>query len=87
MSEAISEFTSDIRDLTDNDLIILAEITSLAMTFAVDYIIKHHLTVNDAIHLYSALTNATEQMEFISADKNLNIAAAKEGLKVYNPEE
>jgi len=53
--------------------------------FSIDFITKHHIPINDAIHLYTALTSPIE--EFICSDKLLNQAAKKEGLNVFDPEE
>ena len=87
MSEVISEFVNDIKDLTEVNSIILEDVNSINIIFAVDYIINYHMTVNDAIHLYTALINGNRIDEFVSSDNNLNAVAEKEGLKIFNPEE
>jgi len=82
-----NDFINDIKELVDANSIILEDINSIYMVSAIDYIINYHLTVNDSLHLYTALVNKNKIEEFISSDKNLNVAAEKEGLKVFNPEE
>jgi len=84
---SVKDFINDINELTEKNAIILEDIDSMDMTFAVDYIVNHHLTVNDALHLYSALVNKKKIEKFVSSDKNLNNAAKKEGLSVFDPEE
>jgi len=81
------QLQNDIKELVDANSIILEDINSIYMVSAIDYIINYHLTVNDSLHLYTALVNKNKIEEFISSDKNLNVAAEKEGLKVFNPEE
>ena len=51
---------------------------------SIDFVIKHHLTINDAIHLFSAINLGVS--EFVSSDKTLNRAALEEGLRVVDPE-
>ena len=84
---SVKDFINDINELTEKTAIILEDVYSMNMIFAVDYIINYHLTVNDALHLYTALVNKKKIEKFISSDKNLNNAATKEGMSVFNPEE
>ena len=85
--EIIGVFVSDLRKLADKNSIILEDITSISMIFCVDYIVKHHLTVNDSSHLYSALVHKNSIKEFVCSDMNLINAAKKEGFKIMNPEQ
>lgn len=85
--ESLRDFINDIKELTDRNAIVLEDISAITMTVAVDYIVKYHLTVNDAVHLYTALIKIDEIEEFVSSDRNLNAAAKKEGLRILNPEE
>ena len=53
-------------------------------------IIKHRLKTLDSLHLATALflkNHSSEEIVFISSDRELLRAAEKEGLKVINPEE
>ena len=84
---SVKDFINDINELTERNSIILEDIDSMDMKFAVDYIVNHHLTVNDALHLYAALVNKKKIERFVSSDRNLNNAAKKEGLNVFNHEE
>ncbi len=86
-AEIVSTFVNDIKELTEKNAIVLEDINSITMTSAVDYVINYHLAVNDALHLYTALINRDKVEEFVSSDRNLNAAAKKEGLKIFNPED
>ncbi|MBI2550071.1 type II toxin-antitoxin system VapC family toxin, partial [Candidatus Woesearchaeota archaeon] len=85
--EALSEFSKDVKLLVEHNSLLLEDVTSVNITFIVDYVVKHHLPVNDAIHLYTALVNKDKIDAFMSSDKNLNTAAKAEGLTVLNPED
>lgn len=85
--ESTGEFARDIQKLSESGSIVFEEITLINITSAVDFIVKYHLPVNDALHLYAALANSDKISEFVSSDKSLNAAAIAEGLKVLNPEE
>jgi len=63
------------KDVENNDIL-------LSMT----YILNHHLPINDALHLYSALDFRPTIQEFICSDTLLNQVAEKEGLTVIDPE-
>lgn len=83
----IGDFISDIKELTEKESLQLEAITILAVMFSIDHITRHHLTVNDALHLHSAMIHKDKINQFICCDKNLLQAAGKEGLKTWNPEE
>ncbi len=61
--------------------------STLNVAFSIEYIIKHNIPINDAIHLYAALTRKTSIDEFIWSDKNLKQTAEREGFKILEPEE
>jgi predicted nucleic acid-binding protein len=73
--------------LTDNGSLILEPISTAVVIFCLEIIVKHHIPINDSIHLYSALLNKTKIEEFICSDKMLLEAAKKEGFKVEDPED
>ena len=83
----IAKFLNDIKELNEVGALILETINPLFIMFSIEHIIKHHIPINDAIHLYTALTYKPEIEEFICSDENLIKAAEEEGLKVLNPEE
>ncbi|MBI3412685.1 MAG: type II toxin-antitoxin system VapC family toxin [Candidatus Aenigmarchaeota archaeon] len=85
-TKTIAVFVNDIKELTEKNTIVLEDVRSIGMISAVDYIVNYHLTVNDAIHLYTALINKDKIECFVSSDNNLNTAAKKSGLKVFDPE-
>ncbi len=81
-----ARFLKDIKELSESGALILETINPLFIMFSIDFIIKHHIPINDAIHLYTALTYKPDITEFVCSDVNLLKAARKEGLKVFNPE-
>ncbi|MDI6655078.1 MAG: type II toxin-antitoxin system VapC family toxin, partial [Candidatus Hydrothermarchaeota archaeon] len=85
--KVLGRFFSDVRELNERGALILETINSLFVTFSIEYIIKHHIAINDALHLYTAMTWAPQIEEFVCSDENLLKAAEKEGLRIYNPEE
>lgn len=85
--ETLSEFAKSIRKLSERDSLILADANISSVSIATNYIIAHHLSVNDALHLYAALVNKDIIDFFICCDKDLIKAAKAEGLEVLNPEE
>lgn len=87
LDKATGKFITDVRELTENGNLMLEPISAFNSLFSVDYILKHHLTVNDALHLYAALLHKGKIGTFICSDKNLLKAAEKEGLKTMNPED
>lgn len=87
LNSIIKRFFKDMKDLTESGSLVLEPINSLVIAFSIELILKHNITINDAIHLYTALTYKPEIDEFVCADNILLGAAEKEGLKVFNPEE
>src|SRR3989338_2412837 len=87
LSETVGEFSNMLKNFVDDGRLVLEDVSSAFIVSAVDYVVKHHIPINDALHLASALLHRDEIECFISADKNLNEAAKKEGLNVVNPEE
>ncbi len=83
----ISEFIKDVNELINSRGLIFQEANTQIFIYIAQYIIKHGLTTNDAIHLYSALLNKETIEQFICSDTNLNQAAHTEGFKIFNPEE
>lgn len=86
LHKAIKRFLADVKDLNDKGTLILEPITSSVITLCTDLIVKYHLSINDAIHLYTALSNKDNIKEFICSDENLARAAKAEGFEVLNPE-
>ena len=86
-TELVKIFLTDIKQLTDNEILILEPVSTSTITNCLDLIIKHHLSINDAIHLYTALSNKSIIDKFICSDKILLSAAESESFKVFNPEE
>ena len=79
-------FFSDIKQLTDNEALLLEPLNSLTIISCSELILKHHITINDAIHLYTAITNRDIIEKFICSDDMLIRAAEKEGFSIFNPE-
>ena len=79
-------FILDIQNLSDNGSLILESVSETSIVNCLELITKHHLSINDAIHLYAALSNKTMIEEFICSDDILIKAALKEGFPVSNPE-
>lgn len=84
--ELVRIFLKEIKQLTDNEVLILESVSSSTITLSVDLITKHHLSLNDAMHLYTALSNKNIIQEFICSDDSLLKAAKSEGFEVLNPE-
>jgi len=82
----ISEFFSDINLMLEIGSLRVEHINSIIVMFSLDFIKKHHINLNDSIHLYIAISFNPEVEAFICSDKNLKMAAEKEGLKVVDPE-
>ena len=87
LNEIIKRFLKDIKELVEKGNLILDPVNSLVIIFSSEFIIKHNITINDAIHLYTALTYIPEVKEFICSDKILNKAVKEEGLITFDPEE
>jgi|SRR3989344_7130597 len=86
-SKIISRFFKDIEILTTAGGLIIESINSLSIVFSIDYIINHHISINDCLHLYTALTTQLSIIEFISSDEMQLNAAKKEGFNIWNPED
>ena len=87
LDPTIKKFMRDIQELSDNGTLILEPVSTSTITNCLDLITKHHLSLNDAVHLYAALSNKTLVDQFICSDELLLKAAKSEGFKVFNPEE
>lgn len=83
----IKRFFLDVRQLTDAGGLILEPLDSSVIVFCIELVIKHHISINDAVHLYTALSNKGALELFICSDEMLLNAAKAEGLEVFNPEE
>ena len=86
LNRTIKKFIRDIQELSNNGMLILEPVSTSTITNCLELIIKYHLSINDAIHLYSALGNKTLIDQFICSDELLSKAAKSEGFKVLNPE-
>lgn len=84
--DLIKIFLKDIKHLMDNEILVLEPISTSTVALSIELIIKHHLSINDAIHLYTVLSNKTLINQFICSDDVLLKAAKSEGLKIFNPE-
>jgi len=84
--ELVRIFLKEIKQLTDNEVLILESVSNSMITMSVELIIKHHLSLNDALHLYTALGNKNLIQEFVCSDDSLLKAAKSEGFEVLNPE-
>lgn len=82
----VGRFLLDVKELIEKSSLILETINPLFVSFSIELIIKHHIHINDAIHLYTALRWRPEIEEFVCSDENLLKSAKKEGLNVLNPE-
>ncbi len=83
----INNFLLDVSSLIELGSMVLRKIDAFTILFSTEFITKHHVSINDAIHLHTALTTLPKVKTFICSDKLLNAAAEKEGLKVFNPED
>ena len=83
----VKKFLADIKNLTVQGALVLEPVTSSEIINCLQLIIGHHLSINDAIHLYTALANRDMVELFVCSDGNLLKAAKAEGLEVLNPEE
>ena len=83
----VSRFVTDIKELSENGFLFLETVNPAVIMSAVDYIIKYHIPVNDAMHLHSAVVWQHDIDEFICSDRLLKTAAQKEGLAVSDPED
>lgn len=85
-AELVKIFLKDVKELTDNEILVLEPISTSTITNCLDLITKHHLSINDSIHLYTALSNKALIDTFICSDDTLIKAAEKEGFTIFNPE-
>ena len=83
----IKKFVADITELYEKGALILEPLDSSSILFCLELITKHHISLNDALHLYTASAHKREIELFVCADNNLLKAAKAEGLKILNPEE
>lgn len=86
-AELVNIFLKDVKELTDSEILLLEPVSTATITNCLDLVTKHHLSINDSIHLYTALSNKTLIDLFICSDDILIKAAKNEGLKVLNPED
>ena len=82
----IKKFILEAQEMSNSGSLILEPISTITITNSLDLISKHHLSINDAVHLYTALCNKLAIEEFICTDDSLGKAAQKEGFVVFNPE-
>ncbi len=76
---------SDLEELINLKSLVVDGINSEMVSHSFEYIPKYHISINDSLHLYTALSNKNIK-EFFSSDENLNKAATNEGLDVINPD-
>ena len=86
-SKVLTKFLLDIEELNSVGGLIIESINPLSIVFSIEHIIKHHLPINDSLHLYTALTLKLQIEQFISSDEMQLNAAKNEGLTTWNPEE
>ena len=79
-------FLREIKELSDAEILILVHVSTSTITNCIDLITKHHLSLNDSIHLFTALGNKTLIDTFVCSDEVLIKAAKKEGFSIINPE-
>ena len=85
--QTIKKFIRDVQELSNSGMLTLESVSTSTITNCLDLITKHHLSINDAIHLFAALSNKAQIDKFICCDSILINAAKKEGFKVLNPED
>lgn len=84
--KVLGRFLLDVKELNERGALVLETVNSLIITFSIEYVIRHHIPINDAIHLYTALTWRPEIEEMVCSDESLLRAAKAEGLNTLNPE-
>ncbi|MDO8656473.1 MAG: type II toxin-antitoxin system VapC family toxin [Nanoarchaeota archaeon] len=87
LREQLSLFVEDIIELTNNGGLILEPISPLIFISSIKFITQYHISVGDAIHLYTALMYLPRNEEFVCSDRNLNYAAREERFVINDPEE
>ena len=85
--QTIKKFIRDVQELSNSGMLTLESVSTSTITNCLDLITHHHLSINDAIHLFAALSNKAQIDKFICCDNILTNAAKKEGFKVLNPED
>jgi len=86
LNKVLSKFFAVVEELSKKGGLILADLDTLNVAFSIEYILKHHIPINDAIHLYAALARKSSIDEFICSDKNLKRTAEEEDFKIFDPE-
>ena len=79
-------FLADLKRLTDDETLRLEPVSTLTIARCLELILKHHLSLNDALHLYTALANKGIVDQFVCSDQLLLKAAKAEGFAVLDPE-
>lgn len=87
LDKLVKKFLADISELYEKGTLVLEPVSSSTILFCLEFITKHHISLNDALHLYTALANREMVEQFVCSDENLLTAAKAEGLEVLNPEE
>ena len=87
LNKVLGKFFAVVEKLSEKGGLILANLDTLNIAFSIEYILKHNIPINDAIHLYAALARRSSIDEFICSDKNLKRAAEEEGFKILDPKE
>ncbi len=82
----IARFVIDTEELNNSGGLIIENLSSLSVAFSIEHILKHHITINDSLHLYTAISLKPQIDEFISSDERQLNAAKKEGFEIWNPE-
>lgn len=85
-AELVKIFIREVKELNDAGILLLENVSTSTVINCLDLITEHHLSLNDAMHLYTVLTNREMVELFICSDENLLKAAKAEGLEVLNPE-
>jgi uncharacterized protein len=80
-------FLKEAKELSDSRALLLEPVSALTIVRCLELITKHHLSLNDAIHLSTALENKASINMFVCSDGNLLEGARKEGFAVLDPEE
>ena len=86
-AELVKIFIREIKELNDAGILLLEHVSTLTITNCLGLITEHHLSLNDSIHLFTALADRDAIELFVCSDNNLLKAARAEGLKILNPEE
>lgn len=87
LDKVLAEFFGVVEELSEKSGSILTDVDTLDVAFSIEYVLKHNIPINDAIHLYAALARKPSVDEFICSDENLKRAAEDEEFKTFDPEE